>query len=110
MNFRAIFPVSILVMLSLASFSQNWSTFGGNSTRNGLSPVTGPQDIVMTHWSVTSAQMPRTLGNAVYTFGDRFVTPGWYFLHTTDWWNAGTCRTVLWNGIHHLSVPRPYCT
>lgn len=54
-------------------FSQNWNTFGGSSSRNGLSKITGPQNVTSTFWNITSTNLT-TLGNAVYTFGDKFVT------------------------------------
>jgi PKD repeat protein len=74
MNSRIIIPVQILFYLifSLSAHSQNWQTFGGNSTRSGLSKITGPQNAANVFWNVSST--PTTLGNAVYTFGDRFIT------------------------------------
>lgn len=64
--------IFFLCLVTGISRSQNWETFGGSSNRSGLSKITGPQDVTTQYWSVTSA--PTTLGNAVYTFGDRFVT------------------------------------
>jgi len=51
--------------------AQNWSTFGGQSLRSGLSKITGPQSASI-FWGVTSSNNS-SIGMAVYTFGDRFV-------------------------------------
>jgi len=74
MNIKKYIKVQILFCLifSFTANSQNWQTFGGNSTRSGLSEITGPQDVANAYWNITST--PTTLGNAVYTFGDKFVT------------------------------------
>lgn len=53
-------------------FSQNWSTFGGSSSRDGFSKMSGPKQFNKTSWEVQSTGST-TLGNAVYSFGDRFV-------------------------------------
>ncbi len=53
--------------------AQNWPTYGGDSRRSGLSEITGPQDANVALWTVSNSA-PTTLGMAVYTFGDRFVT------------------------------------
>ena len=60
-------------MTVLHVIGQNWPTFGGGSTRDGRSKITGPQDANTAYWTVTNAAST-TLGNAVYTFGDKFVT------------------------------------
>jgi outer membrane protein assembly factor BamB len=53
-------------------FAQNWSTFGGDNQRNGLSKMTGPQNVTNPYWTQSSSFT--ALGNAVYSFGDKFVT------------------------------------
>jgi outer membrane protein assembly factor BamB len=67
------FLLTGLLLITVFARAQNWSTFGGNSQRSGLSKITGPQNIASAYWSVTSANLT-TLGNAVYTFGDKFIT------------------------------------
>ena len=62
-----------ILIIPIKIHSQNWSTFGGNSQRSGLSKITGPQDVISPYWSVPSTN-PATLGMAVYTFGDKFIT------------------------------------
>lgn len=66
--------LSIVLMLLINSsiFAQNWSTFGGDNGRSGLSKMTGPQDVTTPYWTQNSANT--ALGNAVYSFGDKFVT------------------------------------
>lgn len=63
----------ICILNPVLIFSQNWSTFGGNSSRNGLNKITGPQNVTSTFWNINSTNLT-SLGNAVYTFGDKFVT------------------------------------
>ncbi|HAD13161.1 MAG TPA: hypothetical protein DCF33_12085 [Saprospirales bacterium] len=69
-------PFISLLFLILAAHTtlsaQNWSTFGGNNSRNGRTEIAGPSAVTAAKWIVTSAAT--TLGNAVYTLGDRFVT------------------------------------
>ncbi len=62
-----------MVVCGLAATAQNWPTYGGDNGRSGLSEITGPQDANQAVWTVTNSA-PTTLGMAVYTFGDRFVT------------------------------------
>lgn len=70
-KFILLLPFILFIPIKL--HAQNWSTFGGNSQRSGLSKITGPQNVISSYWSVTSTNTT-TLGMAVYTFGDRFVT------------------------------------
>ncbi len=69
-------PIASLLFLLLSASvtlsAQNWSTFGSNSLRNGRTEIAGPESVGQTKWTVTSSAT--TLGNAVYTLGDRFVT------------------------------------
>lgn len=53
-------------------FTQNWSTFGGGSFRNGRTKIAGPESVAAPKWTLTAPVT--TLGNAVYSYGDRFVT------------------------------------
>lgn len=62
----------ICFLYSSTFFAQNWSTFGGDNGRSGLSKMTGPQDVTTPYWTQNSANT--ALGNAVYSFGDKFVT------------------------------------
>ncbi|MFO0203201.1 MAG: hypothetical protein ACK528_08745, partial [Alphaproteobacteria bacterium] len=64
--------VVVLVLSCSALFAQNWSTVGGGNQRNGLSKMTGPQNVTTPDWIQSSAFT--ALGNAVYSFGDKFVT------------------------------------
>jgi outer membrane protein assembly factor BamB len=70
---RTIILVIIAILQVISSLSaQNWSTFGGNNNRNGRTKIAGPTSVTTPKWAVSSATT--TLGNAVYTFGDRFIT------------------------------------
>jgi PKD repeat protein len=62
----------ILICIAATSSGQNWETFGGNSSRNGLSRMTAPSTSFNQIWQVQSG-LNTTLGMAVYSFGDRFV-------------------------------------
>jgi hypothetical protein len=62
----------LILTVSTTLPAQNWSTFGSNGLRNGRTEIAGPESVTIAKWTVTSAAT--TLGNAVYTFGDRFVT------------------------------------
>ncbi|HLP95166.1 MAG TPA: PQQ-binding-like beta-propeller repeat protein [Saprospiraceae bacterium] len=62
----------LLLSISATLPAQNWSTFGSSSLRNGRTEIAGPESVSQAKWTVTSAAT--TLGNAVYSFGDRFVT------------------------------------
>lgn len=72
-NMRSIYITTLFFLAATCSFAQNWSTFGGQSSRSGLSKITGPQNLNSPLWTVSNSN-PTTLGNAVYTFGDQFVT------------------------------------
>lgn len=70
---KKLFAITLLFcLMTTISWAQNWETFGGNSLRSGLSKITGPQDVISPYWSTPAAAT--TLGNAVYTFGDQFIT------------------------------------
>ena len=74
MNVQSNF-LGLFFLLLIAQFvnAQNWSTYGGGSNRNALSSMTGPSEIGTTLWNVASGnQTP--LAQAIYSFGDRFVT------------------------------------
>jgi outer membrane protein assembly factor BamB len=62
-----------ILLYSFITSAQNWETFGGNSSRNGLSRMTGPTQTTTSLWQIQSG-FGTTLGMAVYSFGDRFVT------------------------------------
>ena len=64
---------TLFLLLSLQSlFSQNWSVFGGGSLRNGRTKIAAPESVTTPKWTVSAPVS--ILGNAVYSFGDRFVT------------------------------------
>lgn len=70
------FKYILSIIFFLAYFqinAQNWSTFGGKNEHNGLSKITGPQNVNSAFWNISSTNLT-TLGNAVYTFGNKFVT------------------------------------
>lgn len=69
---KLISSVFVLVLSCSALFAQNWSTFGGGNQRNGWSEMTGPQNVSSPLWTQSAANT--ALGNAVYSFGDKFVT------------------------------------
>jgi len=60
-------------VLNLSIQSQNWTTHNGNNERNGLSEITGPQNVNSPIWTINDAT-PTGLGMNIYSFGDRFVT------------------------------------
>ncbi|MFZ1516066.1 MAG: PQQ-binding-like beta-propeller repeat protein, partial [Saprospiraceae bacterium] len=74
MNLRSIF-LGLFFLLMTMHFvdAQNWSTYGGGSNRNALSSMTGPGEIGTPVWNVASGNQT-TLAQAIYSFGDRFVT------------------------------------
>jgi PKD repeat protein len=69
---KLYFPLSLLLVCH-SLFSQNWTTHNGNNQRNGLTKMTGPQDVAAPVWTITDAT-PTGLGMNIYSFGDRFVT------------------------------------
>lgn len=72
-SYKTQLAFSALLLLLISSLSaQNWSTFGGNNSRNGLTKMPGPQTVATPKWAVNSTNT--VLGNAVYSSGNRFVT------------------------------------
>ncbi|HQX45445.1 MAG TPA: PQQ-binding-like beta-propeller repeat protein, partial [Saprospiraceae bacterium] len=69
------FFLSLFFLLVIEHFvdAQNWSTYGGGSYRNALSSMTGPGEISTPVWNVASGNQTN-LAQAIYSFGDRFVT------------------------------------
>ncbi len=69
---KYIFTI-LLIFTASCLFAQNWYTLAGNNQKNGLTKLTGPVSISTSYWTVNS---PNTSvwGNAVYTFGNKFVT------------------------------------
>jgi PKD repeat protein len=63
----------ISLMTSSTLKSQNWSTFNGGNQKNGCTGLSGPENISSSYWTVTSSTNT-VWGNAVYTFGDKFVS------------------------------------
>ena len=53
--------------------AQNWPTFGGGNDRSGRTKIGGPESVATPKWTVTNSAST-SLGNAVYAFGNRFVT------------------------------------
>jgi hypothetical protein len=68
---KKIFSV-ILIFCSVSVLAQNWYTIAGNNQKNGLAKLTGPSEVASSYWSVASGNNT-VWGNAVYTFGDKFV-------------------------------------
>ncbi|MBI5402066.1 MAG: PKD domain-containing protein [Ignavibacteriae bacterium] len=64
---------SIFLLFSVLLNAQNWYTFAGSNQKNGLTKLTGPSSVSSQYWSVASSNNT-VWGNAVYTFGDKFVT------------------------------------
>ncbi|MBE0572509.1 MAG: PQQ-binding-like beta-propeller repeat protein [Ignavibacteriaceae bacterium] len=62
----------ITILTSISSYTQNWPTIGGSNQRNGLSKIIGPDSVITPAWTVSSSQT--SIGNSVFTFGDKFVT------------------------------------
>jgi outer membrane protein assembly factor BamB len=74
---------TLFLLLSLQSlFSQNWPVFGGGGLRNGRTKIAAPESVTTPKWTVSAPVS--TLGNAVYSFGDRFVTSRITFLSSTS--------------------------
>jgi len=63
----------LILFLVTSLFGQNWYTLAGSNSKNGLTKLTGPSSIASQYWSVTSTNNT-VWGNAVYSFGDKFVT------------------------------------
>ncbi|MCX7833749.1 MAG: T9SS type A sorting domain-containing protein [Ignavibacteria bacterium] len=61
------------IILNSNLYSQNWYTFAGNNQKNGVTKMSGPISVSTPYWTVTSTNFSYW-GNAVYTFGDKFVT------------------------------------
>ncbi|NOT37590.1 MAG: PQQ-binding-like beta-propeller repeat protein [Saprospiraceae bacterium] len=65
--------VCIFSTICTGIHAQNWSTFSGNNERSGYSKLKGPDNFESNIWKIDDAGQT-TLGNAVYSFGDKFVT------------------------------------
>lgn len=63
----------ILLFVASCIFAQNWYTFAGNNQKNGLTKLSGPVSVSIPFWTVNSTNST-VWGNAVYTFGNKFVT------------------------------------
>ena len=70
---RKIYFIIIFVLISSASFAQNWSTLAGSNQKNGVTKMNGPVSTTTSYWSVNSTNSS-VWGNAIYTFGDKFAT------------------------------------
>jgi PKD repeat protein len=62
----------IILLFAFSLFAQNWYTYSGSNQKNGLTKLTGPTSVSSQYWSVVSSNTT-VWGNAVYTFGDKFV-------------------------------------
>jgi PKD repeat protein len=69
---KTFFTVAIIFVCSCL-FAQNWYTFAGSNQKNGLTKLTGPISVSSAYWTVNSTNST-VWGNAVYTFGNKFVT------------------------------------
>lgn len=63
----------ILILIAGGIYAQNWYTFAGSNQKNGLTKLTGPVSVSSPYWTVNSTNTT-VWGNAVYTFGNKFVT------------------------------------
>jgi len=68
-----LFFTAFLLLISTLLYGQNWYTISGSNSKNGLTKLTGPVSITTPFWNVTSPTNT-VWGNAVYTFGDKFVS------------------------------------
>jgi len=68
-----VFLTTFILLISTLVYGQNWYTICGSNSKNGLTKHNGPVSVTTPYWTVTS---PTTTvwGNAVYTFGDKFVS------------------------------------
>jgi hypothetical protein len=74
MKRTSLIVLSVIALLSPARLSsQNWSTTGGSSMRNGISASFGPETVTTPAWTKTDAS-PSLWGNAIFTNHDRFAT------------------------------------
>lgn len=64
-----------IIFLFTTSFllAQNWYTYAGSNQKNGLTKLTGPTSVSTPYWTINSTNST-VWGNAVYTFGNKFVT------------------------------------
>lgn len=69
---KRIFTI-IILLIPVCIFAQNWYTFAGSNQKNGLTKLTGPVSVSSPYWTVSSPNST-VWGNAVYTFGNKFVT------------------------------------
>jgi len=63
----------VIFFFNFGLHAQNWTTHNGNNERNGLSEMTGPQNVDSPLWVISTAG-PTDLGMNIYSFGDRFIT------------------------------------
>lgn len=73
MSLKSILIFFIAIIKVAECYSQNWPTFGGGNSRAGTVKFQGPKDFSKPAWQIDNAGLT-TLGNAVYSFGDKFVT------------------------------------
>ncbi len=69
---KRIFTI-IILLIPVCIFAQNWYTYAGSNQKNGLTKLTGPVSVSSPYWTVNSSNAT-VWGNAVYTFGNKFVT------------------------------------
>ncbi len=62
-----------LLFLHIGIQAQNWPSTGGNNQRNGVSEMTGPDNITTPKWFINNSSTS-VWGNGVFTYGKRFVT------------------------------------
>jgi len=96
---RISFLFTLLISMASATFGQNWETFGGNSSRNGMSRMTAPSTPFNQIWQVQSG-LNTSLGMAVYSFGDRFVNSRTVFSPYTS---RIECRDLNTGNLHWVS-------
>lgn len=72
-NMKIILYILIFILSAININSQNWITTGGNLQRNGLSKITGPNNVISALWTVSSPTSS-AWGNSIYSYGDKFVT------------------------------------
>lgn len=69
---KSILLLLVFFLASTFQYSQNWPTIGGKNQRNGLSKIIGPDSVLTPVWTVSSSLT--SIGNSVFTFGDKFIT------------------------------------
>ncbi len=70
---KTTYAFIFVLLITSSVFAQNWYTFAGSNQKNGVTEMTGPVSVSTPYWTANSPTSS-VLGNAIYTFGDKFAT------------------------------------